>query len=73
MVQVTLPKANLILKDYLKSHGIKQNFVAKKIGISPQVFNAYVNGQNKFNADFALSVAKALNISPNIFLNKNYR
>lgn len=73
MVQVTQPDANVILKTYLKSHGITQAFVAKKMGISPQTFNAYVNGQYKFDADFAFSVAKALDINPYIFLKESYR
>ena len=73
MVQVTKQEAGEILKDYLKDHGISQAFVARKMGIKRQLFNAYVNGQLKFDADFAISVAKALNISPKIFLKKNYR
>lgn len=73
MIQVTEQNAHKILKDYLKSHGITQAFVAKKMGISPQTFNAYVNGQNIFDADFAFSVAKALNIDPYIFLKESYR
>ncbi len=73
MVQVTEPDAHKILKSYLQDHGISQAFVARKMGIKRQLFNAYVNGQLKFDADFAISVAKALNISPKIFLKKNYR
>lgn len=73
MVQVTEPNAGEILKTYLKSHGISQAFVARKMDISPQTFNAYVNGLYKFDADFAFSVATALDISPKIFLKKNYR
>lgn len=73
VVQVTEPNAHEILKNYLKNHGITQAFVAKKMGISPQTFNAYVNGQYIFDADFAFSVAKVLNISPSIFLKKSYR
>ena len=72
MVQVTKPNAGKILKSYLKSHGISQHFVADKIGVTPQTFNAYVNGNLKFNADFALSVSKVLNISPSIFLKESY-
>lgn len=73
MVQVTQSDANVILKTYLKSHGITQAFAANKMGISPQTFNAYINGRYKFDADFAFSVAKALNIDPYIFLRESYR
>lgn len=72
MVQVTKPNAGKILKDYLESHGISQRFVAKKMGLKPSAFNAYINGYSKFNADFALSVSKVLNISPSIFLKESY-
>lgn len=73
MVLVTRPDASKILKEYLKSHGITQTWVAKKLGMSVAGFNNYLNGQNKFNADFALSVSKVLNISPSIFLKESYR
>lgn len=73
MVQVTEANANKVLKSYLQEHGISQAFVAGKMGIKPQLFNAYVNGYLKFDADFAISVAKALNISPKAFFKKNYR
>ena len=73
MVQVTKQEAGEILKDYLKGHGISQAFVARKMGITRQTFNAYVNGNYKFTADFAISAADALGISPDIFLKKNYR
>ena len=67
MVQVTKQEAGEILKDYLKGHGISQAFVARKMGITRQAFNAYVNGNCKFTADFAISAADALGISPDIF------
>ena len=73
MVQVTEPNANEILKSYLEDHGISQAFVARKMGVTRQTFNAYINGSNKFDADFAFSVATALGISPKIFLKKTYR
>lgn len=73
LVQVTECDAHKILKKYLKDHGITQAFVAKKIGISPQNFNDYVNGKHNFDADFAFNVAKALDISPYIFLKESYR
>lgn len=33
MTQVTVANANEILKQYLKSHGITQKFVADKMGL----------------------------------------
>ena len=73
MLQVTKQEAGEILQDYFKGPGISQAFVARQMGITRQTFNAYVNGNYKFTADFAISAADALGISPDIFLKKNYR
>lgn len=68
MVRTTKENAGKILKDYLREHGIKQNYVAKKVGISSANFSGRLNGRLKFNADFALTVSKVLDIDPDIFL-----
>lgn len=60
--------AREILYFYLRDHGIKQNYVAHKMGISSANFSNRLHGRLKFNADFALAVAKALDIDPTIFL-----
>lgn len=60
--------AGLILKDYLNSHGIKQSFVADKMGISDSNFSAHMNGRLRFTADFAIAVSRALGVSVDIFL-----
>lgn len=73
MTQVTVANANEILKQYLKSHGITQKFVADKMGVNRQTFNAYVNGLIRFDADFALGVSEVLGISPSIFSKEKYR
>lgn len=73
MVLATEPNANKILKSYLKSHGITQTFVAKKMNMPLSSFNSYLTGRYNFDADFALRVSKVLNISPSIFLKKSYR
>lgn len=60
--------ASEILYLYLRDHGIKQNYVARKMGISSANFSSRLHGRLKFNAEFALAVAKALDIDPTIFL-----
>lgn len=67
-MSVVKDDAGIILKKYLVQHGIKQSFVAGNMGISESNFSARMNGRLKFTADFAVSVARVLNISPNIFL-----
>ena len=61
-----------ILKEYLLTHGIKQNYVAKEIGMTASQFNYRITGRAKFDMEFALAVAKVLYISPTVFLSKNY-
>lgn len=65
---VVKDNANKILIKYLEEHGIKQNFVAKKMGISSATFGNRLHGRLKFNADFAIAVSKVLGIDPKIFL-----
>lgn len=68
MVNYAKENANVIAKKYLKSHGIKQRFIAKSMGISEPTLTGRLNGRLKFDSDFSIAFAKALNISPNIFL-----
>jgi plasmid maintenance system antidote protein VapI len=67
-MSVVKDNANEILKKYLKEHGIKQNFVAKKMGISSATFGNRLHGRLKFNADFAIAVSKVLEIDSKTFL-----
>ncbi|RVU69835.1 MULTISPECIES: helix-turn-helix transcriptional regulator [Lactobacillus] len=60
--------AREILSKYLDEHGIKQSFVAKRMGISSATFSSRLHGRLNFDADFAIAVAKALRIDPDIFL-----
>lgn len=70
---MTVVKENAakILQKYLQDHGIKQSFVASKIGMSESSFSSRLNGRLKFSAEFAIAVSKALNIKADIFLNLN--
>lgn len=68
MVDVLVPNARELAKQYLKEHGIKQSFVADKMGISEPTISARLNGKRRFDADFAIAFSKALQILPSIFL-----
>ena len=65
---VVKDNAGEILSKYLEEHGIKQNFVDKKMGISSATFGSRLHGRLKFDADFAVAAAKALGIDSDIFL-----
>lgn len=71
MVSALKPNASHLAKKYLQDHGIKQSFIAYKMGISTSNLSNKLNGRSKFDADFAIEFSKVLNISPNIFL-KSY-
>lgn len=68
LVNVIENDAERIAKNYLKTHGIKQSYVASKMGISETTLSSRLNGRLKFDANFALAFAKALDLSPTIFL-----
>ena len=73
MTQFTKPNLSEILKEYLANHGIKSKYLAKKMGITPTNLSYYLNGHGKFTVDFAFAVSSALEISPEIFLDKSYK
>lgn len=73
MPEVTEKNSKQILIDYLNDHGIKQKYLAKKLGISETSLSYRLNGRSKFTLDFAFAVSKALDISPRVFLSKNYK
>nr|DAR77088.1 MAG TPA: Helix-turn-helix XRE-family like protein [Caudoviricetes sp.] len=68
MVTVLKSDARELARDYLQKHGIKQSFVAEKMGISEPTLSGRLNGRSKFDADFAIAFSKTLGISPDIFL-----
>ncbi|MBH9539061.1 transcriptional regulator [Lactobacillus crispatus] len=73
MTQFTKSNSSEILKKYLDSHGIKNKYLAEKMGIPPSTLSYYLNGHGKFTVDFAFAVSSALGISPEIFLDKSYK
>ncbi|AZR16004.1 helix-turn-helix transcriptional regulator [Lactobacillus crispatus] len=68
MASVLKDNARKLAKQYLREHGIKQSWLADKLGISEPTLSGRLNGRYKFDADFAMAFSKALGISPDIFL-----
>lgn len=68
MVSVLKDDARKLAKQYLCDHGIKQSWLADRLGISEPTLSGRLNGRYKFDADFAVAFSKALDISPDIFL-----
>lgn len=56
------------VKDQIGKRGIKQNFVAERIGLSPQAFSRKLNGGTKFTINEISKLMKLLDIPPEILL-----
>lgn len=52
------------LKESLKEKGIKQSFVADRIGMSPQVLGQLLNGQRKIEVGEFFAICSAAEIDP---------
>ena len=50
------------LKRILKERGIKQTFIAEKMGVNVRKINDYVNGRTLLKLDVAIKIANVLNI-----------
>lgn len=72
MPKVVKSNASEILETYLNKNGIKKSWLARKLGISASQLGDRLHGRVRFDADFAIQVASILDISADIFLNKNY-
>lgn len=57
------------LAEILNELGISQHRLAKTIGVSPIRIDQIVRGRRAITADTALRIGKALNMTPNFWLN----
>lgn len=59
------------IKAYIKEIGMKQGFLANKIGLSPKSLNLMINGKTKINVDVLSNISNALGVDSSFFLNIN--
>ncbi|WP_419094299.1 helix-turn-helix domain-containing protein [[Ruminococcus] torques] len=52
------------LKECMKEKGIKQGFVAEKIGVSPQIMGQLLNGQRKIEVSEYFRICEAIDVDP---------
>lgn len=71
MPDVLKPDAYKILNNEIKRRGLKANFVAKQIGISPNYFSQVMNGSRNLSSDVAIRASQVLGLPLDIFLNKS--
>ena len=72
MPKVVKSDANVILQKIIDERGLKKNYIASELGISPSSMSALLSGGKKFTADIALPLSKILGVPNSVFLNKSY-
>ena len=56
------------VKQYIQNNGIKQSFLVEKTGLSKDIVSAILNKKRKMSADEYELFCKALNKTPNDFM-----
>lgn len=69
LVTVLKKEAYKELKSVIDKRGLKQNYVARKIGITPNYLGQILNGNRKLSADVAIKAAQVLGLPLDVFLN----
>lgn len=67
MTTVLKKDAYKILKKEIDDRGIKNKFIANKIGVSPSYLSQVLNGSKKLSTDVAIKVIQVLDLPLNIF------
>ena len=52
------------LKEAIKARGLKQRFIAEKVGVSEQLLSQMLNGDVKIDIDTFFAIAVVLHLSP---------
>jgi plasmid maintenance system antidote protein VapI len=71
MPEIIRPDAGKVLNQEIKNRGLKQGYVADKIGISPAYMSQLVNGSKKVSTDVAVRASIILGVPLDIFLKKS--
>lgn len=56
------------VKKIIEERGLKQSYVAQKVGMHPKTFNALLNGRKTFDVIYLTPICEALDITPNELL-----
>ncbi|MEX0690165.1 MAG: HigA family addiction module antitoxin, partial [Candidatus Paceibacterota bacterium] len=63
----------VLMKDFLEPLELSQNKVALSIGVHPRRINEIVHGNRSVTADTALRLGQYFNVSPEFWMNIQYR
>ncbi|MGF0013541.1 helix-turn-helix transcriptional regulator [Limosilactobacillus reuteri] len=69
LVTILKKEAYKELKSVIDKRGLKQNYVAQKIGITPNYLGQILNGNRKLSTDVAIKAAQVLGLPLDVFLN----
>lgn len=69
LVTILKKEAYKELKSVIDERGLKQNYVAQKIGITPNYLGQILNGNRKLSTDVAIKAAQVLGLPLDVFLN----
>lgn len=59
--------ANEIIKAYIEDNGIRQSFVAKKIGMPPELLRRSLEGKRRLQADEFIAICEVLSLDLDFF------
>ena len=59
-----------VIRDYIKSNGIKQTFIAEKLGVSDRAVTDMLNGNRKITVEEYYLLCKALRVPITYFFDK---
>jgi DNA-binding Xre family transcriptional regulator len=58
------------INKYLKDRGIKQSWLAEKVGLPVTTLNGIINGKVQMKADLFIQICQALEVQPETFSEK---
>lgn len=58
------------INKYLKDRGIKQSWLAEKVGLPVTTLNGIINGKVQLKADLFIQICQALEVPPETFSEK---
>lgn len=61
-----------VIKEYITDNGIKQNFVATRAGIPPELLRRSLEGIRKLPADEFIAICGVLSLDLDRFKNKKH-
>lgn len=67
MLEIGKFELNQAINQYLQINGIKQTFVAEKIGLKISMLNAILHNKRVMTANEYILICKALNVDLNLF------